>query len=303
METKYKGMGTQLESEIVALQQLHHPNIITLYDVYITSEKIYIVMELMKGGELFDYVVQKGTLTEDEASFIVRKVISALVYMHEKNIIHRDLKPENLMLKRKPLSPHDLEVKIIDFGLSKQLESGPVAQSFLGTRGYLAPEMLQRKEYSHAVDSWALGIIVYVLLCGCLPFDDSSEQIDFGTIQSKFRLRFPKWAKNLSSSAKDLLNHLLDIDPYKRYSARQAFEHPWVSGKDIPKNNYLSSPGRISFGPNPITPKKRAKANQYSHGHHRNNVVARYHHNHHHQRDMMGGTTRHHRKLVRKTSI
>ena len=119
IEQRFAGMMDQFHSEIDALRKLHHPNIIKLYDVYRTNKKIYIVMELMAGGELFDYVVQKGTLTEAEASVIVRMVTSALVYMHECKIIHRDLKPENLLLKHKPNSIYDLEVKIIDFGLSK----------------------------------------------------------------------------------------------------------------------------------------------------------------------------------------
>lgn len=119
IEQRFTGMLDQFHTEIDALKKLHHPNIIKLYDVFSTNTKIYIVMEMMAGGELFDYVVQKGTLTEAEASVIVRMVTSALVYMHECNIIHRDLKPENLLLKHKPNSIYDLEVKIIDFGLSK----------------------------------------------------------------------------------------------------------------------------------------------------------------------------------------
>lgn len=114
-----QSMMDQFYTEIKTLRSLQHPNIIQLYDVFITEDKIYIIMELMSGGELFDYVVQKGTLTEEEASRIVRKVTSALVYMHSKNVIHRDMKPENLLLAHKPRSSHDIEVKIIDFGLSK----------------------------------------------------------------------------------------------------------------------------------------------------------------------------------------
>jgi serine/threonine protein kinase len=120
IEERFQGMMEQFHSEIEALRSLHHPNIIRMFDVYTTEEKIFIVMELMEGGELFDYVVQKGTLTEEEASKIVRKVTSALVYMHSKNIVHRDLKPENLLLRRIPRSSREeVEIKIIDFGLSK----------------------------------------------------------------------------------------------------------------------------------------------------------------------------------------
>lgn len=120
IEDRFQGMMEQFHTEIEALRALDHPGIIQLLDVYITEQKIFIIMELMEGGELFDYVVQKGTLTEDEAASIVRKVTDALVYMHEKNIVHRDLKPENLLLRRIPRNAGDpIEVKIIDFGLSK----------------------------------------------------------------------------------------------------------------------------------------------------------------------------------------
>jgi serine/threonine protein kinase len=154
----------------------------------------------MSGGELFDYVVDKGTLSEVEASRIVQQITSAVAYLHARGIIHRDLKPgmvsrhvalslvvdtltfswtclmlaENLMLTSKS---RGADVKIIDFGLAKLLDADDKTASFLGTRGYLAPEMLQRQAYSMSVDMWALGIIVYVLLCGCLPFDDDGAKI------------------------------------------------------------------------------------------------------------------------------
>jgi len=243
IEQRFRGLLSQFHVEIEVLKELQHPNIIRLEDVYSTSDKIYMVMEMMGGGELFDYVVEKGTLTEEEASGIVRKVTSAVVYMHSLNIIHRDLKPENLLLTHRPNHPGDVpEVKIIDFGLSKFLVSGPTARSFLGTRGYLAPEMLQRRDYSKSVDVWALGVIVFVLLCGCLPFDDDSGVPSDAAVKEKFVLRFPKWARNLSDSAKDLLMHLLDCDPGTRYTAEQALNHPWVAGKSVKPMNFLQSP-------------------------------------------------------------
>jgi serine/threonine protein kinase len=161
IEERFSGMMEQFQTEIHALKDLIHPGIIQLYDVYVTDENIYIVMELMEGGELFDYVVQKGTLTEEEASKIVRKITSALSYMHSKNYIHRDLKPENLLLKREPRPGEDIDVKIIDFGLSKAMEEQPVTGTFLGTRGYLSPEQLSRSDYTKAVDCWALGVIIF----------------------------------------------------------------------------------------------------------------------------------------------
>jgi len=244
IEQQFNGMIAQFQAEIEALRSLNHPNIISLYDVYTTEDKIYIVMELMAGGELFDYVVQKGTLTEAEASTIVRMLTNALAYMHSENIIHRDLKPENLMLTHKPRSAFDINIKIIDFGLCKTMHE-PNASSFLGTRGYLAPEMLQRRLYSKAVDTWALGVIVFVLVCGCLPFDDDTSQLASEAVMlTKFKLRFPSWSRDLSPSAKDLLVHLLDVNPHTRYTAEQAMGHSWIVGSTAGKN-CLQSPGRM----------------------------------------------------------
>ena len=121
----------------------------------------------------------------------------------------------------------------------------PVARTFLGTRGYLAPEILQRRDYTRAVDSWALGVIVFVLLCGCLPFDDDSSTVPSDDlVKAKFVLRFPRWAKNLSPSAKDLLSHLLDVNPRTRFTPEQALGHPWVRGDAAP-GTLLASPGKI----------------------------------------------------------
>lgn len=241
VETKFSGLLDQFYVEIKVLRMLNHANIIKLEDAYDSNGQIFMVMEPMAGGELFDYVVDKGTLSEEEASVMVRKIISALAHMHSKDIIHRDLKPENLLLTSK--FP-DAEVKLIDFGLAKVMTES-VARSFLGTRGYLAPEMLQRDAYDKAIDVWALGIIVFVLLCGCLPFDDDSNKIDTeSAARKKFSLRFPRWAMNLSPSAKDLLHSLLDVNPKTRLTAEEALNHPWVMGKSVGKA-FLESPGKI----------------------------------------------------------
>eukprot|EP00904_Undaria_pinnatifida_P003902 jgi/Undpi1/13512/HiC_scaffold_8.g03171.m1 len=240
MDPKLKPLLDQFQVEIQVLQLLRHPNIIHMEDVFESDVKIHMVMEIMQGGELFDYVVEKGTLSESEASVMVRKVTSALSYMHSLNIIHRDLKPENLLLASKGAIP---EVKIIDFGLAKVLgATEDSAQSFLGTRGYLAPEMLQRESYNKEVDVWALGVIVFVLLCGCLPFDDDSKKLNRAGAFQKFVLRFPRWAQKLSPGAKDLLSKLLTVTPRARLTAKQALEHPWVTGKVAAADNFLESP-------------------------------------------------------------
>ena len=279
IEEKFTGLLDQFYIEIKALETLSHPNIISLIDVFETPSKIYMVMERMSGGELFDYVVEKsmcvctgvtaitgvcciGTLSEEEGALFVRKITSAVAHMHSMNIIHRDLKPENLLLTSKDSS--NIEIKLIDFGLAKIInDPSQSATSFLGTKGYLAPEMLQRNKYDKSIDMWALGIIVFVLLCGCLPFDDDSSKIPSeSAARKKFALRFPKWSNNLSASAKDLLHKLLDVDPKTRYTAEQALNHPWVSGKDVKADNYLQSPSIMGVRRKdlkaPMTPRMQA---------------------------------------------
>ena len=193
----------------------------------------------------------------------------------------------------------------------------PVARSFLGTRGYLAPEMLQRREYSKSVDTWALGIIVYVLLCGCLPFDDGVDAIpstedDLLYLEKKFILRFPRWARNISPSAKDILGRLLDVNPSTRYTAEQALNHPWVKGKTALRSSLLHSPGQMRLTPNGTRVKgiqNGHNPNNLAHPNHRtrNHHKSPGHHHHHHHRRQHHHHNHHHnqpqRQLVRKQSI
>lgn len=259
---KFNGLLDQFHVEITVLQQLRHPHIIYLKDVFESDSHIHMVMEFMQGGELFDFVVDRGTLTEGEAAGMLRGVTSAVAYMHSMGIIHRDLKPENLLLARRigGGGASEAVVKIIDFGLSKILEDNIQTQSFLGTRGYLAPEMLQRESYSKAVDVWALGVICFVLLCGCLPFDDDSSRINKKSAVAKFVLRFPKWAQNLSPSAKQLLRGLLDVDPVSRFTAQAALDHSWMSGGGAAAQNALESPRALRRLPRLGTPQAQRDA-------------------------------------------
>jgi len=181
------------------------------------------------------------------------------------------------------------------------MKNDNLAGTFLGTRGYLAPEMLQRRQYSRAVDAWALGVIVFVLLCGCLPFDDDSSTIfSDDVVRTKFKLRFPRWACNLSPSAKDLLAKLLDVDSRTRITAEEALKHPWICGTTAPKDSMLHSPGRIILTPGKkatptnIAAANRTQMNEMIKNRTRENSVTR-------SRD--NSNPRPHRQLVRKKSI
>ncbi|KAG9406437.1 Calcium/calmodulin-dependent protein kinase type IV [Aphanomyces cochlioides] len=273
IQSKSDDLLEQFQVEIQVLQSLDHPNIIHMEDVYQTDSRICMVTELMEGGELFDYVVHKGTLSEVEASCLVRKITSAIAYMHACGVVHRDLKPENLLLTSK--SPN-AEVKIIDFGLAKLLHDSQT-RSFLGTRGYLAPEMLRRQSYSKSIDVWALGVIVYVLLCGCLPFNDDGSKINsdkaarvslppsyslcesqclgqvwsaIPTLGERFvgkRQGSPSpFARsvNLSQARCPDAARIVEVDSEKRYTAEQACLHPWVTGQRTP-NKFLESPNYL----------------------------------------------------------
>ena len=261
---QFSALADQFAVEIGALRSCDHPNIIKLEDAIVTDGCLYLVMEHLQGGELFDYVVKRGTLSEAEASAILRDLASAVRYMHAKGIIHRDLKPENLLLTREPPCGLFPEVKIIDFGLSKMLtEPTSIATSFLGTRGYLAPEMLKRQHYSKAVDMWAFGVIAYILLCGCLPFDDDSAKIASPVLGRKFELRYPSWAQSLSAGAKSLLASLLDIDPKRRVSAARILDHPWLRGDTAKANSLLQSPAMLRHVPRtPKATRPRAPPNR-----------------------------------------
>ena len=220
-------------------------NIIQIEDHFETSERLYLVFEMLSGGELFDNIIAKGNLNEKEASNIMSKLAFAVMRMHDLNVIHRDLKPENLLLKDRNSDAFDF--RLIDFGLSKVIADDATPSSFLGTQGYLAPEILQRLTYDKAVDIWSMGVICFALLCGCLPFDDDSSPMPSeSAARKKFTLKFPKWAVSLSASAKDLLAHMLDVDPKTRFTAKQVLKHPWILGKTAQESRELLSPALLA---------------------------------------------------------
>jgi len=214
----------KLKQEVEILKRAKHPNIVQLIDEFETPQKLYLVMELVTGGELFDKLVEKGQYNEAEASSIVRKICSAIAYLHSVGIAHRDLKPENLLLH----SGNDTEVKLSDFGLSKLFGEEQVMKTACGTPYYVAPEVLGAAGYDKEVDLWSIGVITYLLLCGYPPFyGESLPEVFEQILKGHFEFNAPYW-DNISAEAKDFIKKLLMVDPDKRLTAENALQHPWI---------------------------------------------------------------------------
>ncbi|KAK9302390.1 hypothetical protein QLX08_005636 [Tetragonisca angustula] len=228
-----KGKEDSLENEIRVLRRLTHPNIVQLLETFEDKHKVYLVMELVTGGELFDRIVEKGSYTEKDASGLIRQVLEAVAYMHDQGVVHRDLKPENLLY----YSPEeDSKIMISDFGLSKMEDSGVMATA-CGTPGYVAPEVLAQKPYGKAVDVWSIGVISYILLCGYPPFYDESDANLFAQIlKGEFEFDSPYW-DDISDSAKDFIHKLMCVNVEERYTCKQALAHPWISGNAASNKN------------------------------------------------------------------
>ncbi|KAL3113124.1 hypothetical protein niasHT_017203 [Heterodera trifolii] len=221
-----KGKEESLENEIRVLKRLRHNNIVQLYDTFEEKHCVYLVMELVTGGELFDRIVAKGSYTEKDASNLIRQVLEAVSFMHDNGVVHRDLKPENLLYYN---HEDDSKIMISDFGLSKTEESGIMATA-CGTPGYVAPEVLQQRPYGKAVDVWSIGVIAYILLCGYPPFYDENDANLFAQIiKGEYEFDSPYWDE-ISESAKDFIAHLMCCDPEQRYTCERALAHPWISG-------------------------------------------------------------------------
>jgi len=210
----------RLKKEIKILKKIRHKNIIQLYDIMESKRNLYFVMEYCKNGELFDYIVKKKRLKEPEACCFFQQIIDGVDYLHNQGIIHRDLKPENLLLD------DNNHIKISDFGLSTFYSKNNYLQTACGTPSYAPPEMLEGHEYNgEATDVWSCGIILYAMLCGTLPFSESQEEI----IVKKIKTHDYSIPNYLSHEAKDLLSHILIIDPKERINISQIKQHSWFN--------------------------------------------------------------------------
>lgn len=210
-----------LTREISIMQKLRHRSIIQLIDIFETASELFLVLELVSGGELFDQIVERGSYSESDAANLIRQVLEGIDYMHRHGVVHRDLKPENLLCASANV------IKIADFGLSKDVESGNL-QTSCGTPSYVAPEVLLGGQYDNEVDIWSIGVITYVLLCGFTPFyGDNQRQLFERILHAKFDYPSPEW-DDVSTTAKDFVSKLLVVNPADRLSAEQALSHPWI---------------------------------------------------------------------------
>eukprot|EP00732_Lithocolla_globosa_P001448 Lithocolla_globosa_v1_NODE_722_length_3383_cov_12.786959.p1 type:complete len:477 gc:universal NODE_722_length_3383_cov_12.786959:1874-3304(+) len=216
-----------LEAEISILQRISHPNIVKIFDVMDTSQYVYIFLELVPDGELFKAISQSA-LDEVTSKVYFAQMLLAVQYLHNNKVSHRDLKPENILLQRNKTTHPYAIVKITDFGLAK-IAANTSMKTVCGTPNYLAPEILRCSSYSNAVDCWSLGVILYAMLSGTLPFQDQGEYMH-GTLN----ILFPEqdW-ENISEDAKDLICLFLNPDPKERLTVKQALSHPWLSDKKV----------------------------------------------------------------------
>uniref|UniRef100_A0A1A7WMI6 MAP/microtubule affinity-regulating kinase 3 n=2 Tax=Iconisemion striatum TaxID=60296 RepID=A0A1A7WMI6_9TELE len=210
----------KLFREVRIMKILNHPNIVKLFEVIETERTLYLVMEYASGGEVFDYLVAHGRMKEKEARAKFRQIVSAVQYCHQKHIVHRDLKAENLLLDA------DMNIKIADFGFSNEFTLANKLDTFCGSPPYAAPELFQGKKYNGPeVDVWSLGVILYTLVSGSLPFDGQNlKELRERVLRGKYRIPF-----YMSTDCENLLKRFLVLNPAKRGTLEQIMKDRWIN--------------------------------------------------------------------------
>ncbi|RUS70223.1 hypothetical protein EGW08_022016 [Elysia chlorotica] len=227
-KTQLNPSGLQkLFREVRIMKMLDHPNIVKLFEVIETEKTLYLVMEYASGGEVFDYLVAHGRMKEKEARAKFRQIVSSVQYCHQKHIVHRDLKAENLLLDS------DMNIKIADYGFSNEFVPGNKLDTFCGSPPYAAPELFQGKKYDGPeVDVWSLGVILYTLVSGSLPFDGQNlKELRERVLRGKYRIPF-----YMSTDCENLLKKFLVLNPMKRASLEAIMKDRWIN-IDYPDND------------------------------------------------------------------
>uniref|UniRef100_A0A4W3H1X3 Ribosomal protein S6 kinase n=1 Tax=Callorhinchus milii TaxID=7868 RepID=A0A4W3H1X3_CALMI len=226
----------------ILLRYGQHPNIITLKDVYDDGKYLYLVMELMRGGELLDRILKQKCFSEREASAVLYTITKTVEYLHSQGVVHRDLKPSNILYVDD--SGNSDSIRICDFGFAKQLraENG-LLMTPCYTANFVAPEVLKRQGYDAACDIWSLGILLYTMLAGFTPFangpDDTPEEILARIGSGKYALTGGNW-DTVSDAAKDMVSKMLHVDPHQRHTAMQVLRHPWIVNREFLSQSQLN---------------------------------------------------------------
>ncbi|XP_077071550.1 peripheral plasma membrane protein CASK isoform X43 [Siphateles boraxobius] len=233
--TSSPGLSTEdLKREASICHMLKHPHIVELLETYSSDGMLYMVFEFMDGADLCFEIVKRAdagfVYSEAVASHYMRQILEALRYCHDNNIIHRDVKPHCVLLASKENSA---PVKLGGFGVAIQLgESGLVAGGRVGTPHFMAPEVVKREPYGKPVDVWGCGVILFILLSGCLPFYGTKERLFEAIIKGKYKVMNPRQWGHISESAKDLVRRMLMLDPAERITVYEALNHPWLKERD-----------------------------------------------------------------------
>ncbi|CAL9702124.1 unnamed protein product [Knipowitschia caucasica] len=219
-----------IEREVSILRQVQHQNIVTLHNVYENRTDVVLILELVSGGELFDFLAQKESLSEEEATQFIRQILEGVHYLHMRKIAHFDLKPENIMLldKNVPLP----RIKLIDFGLAHKIEAGVEFKNIFGTPEFVAPEIVNYEPLGLEADMWSIGVITYILLSGASPFLGETKQDTLENITAvnyEFDEEFFCHTSNLS---KKFISQLLEKDTKKRLTIQEALNHPWIKSNE-----------------------------------------------------------------------
>uniref|UniRef100_A0AAR2KI36 Ribosomal protein S6 kinase n=1 Tax=Pygocentrus nattereri TaxID=42514 RepID=A0AAR2KI36_PYGNA len=236
-----KGKKDPSEEIEILLRYGQHPNIITLKDVYDDGKYVYLVMELMRGGELLDRILQQKGFSEREASAVLCTITKTVEYLHSQGVVHRDLKPSNILYVDETGDPES--IRICDFGFAKQLraENG-LLMTPCYTANFVAPEVLKKQGYDAACDIWSLGILLYTMLAGFTPFangpDDTPEEILARIGSGKYVLSGGNW-DTVSDAAKDIVTKMLHVDPHQRLTAPLVLRHPWIVNRDQLSQSHL----------------------------------------------------------------
>ncbi|KAG7269972.1 hypothetical protein CRUP_021827, partial [Coryphaenoides rupestris] len=243
-KSKCRGKEHMIQNEVSILRQVKHPNIVLLIEEMDTYSELYLVMELVKGGDLFDAITSTNRYTERDASGMLYNLANAIKYLHSLNIVHRDIKPENLLVYEHADGMKSL--KLGDFGLATVVD-GPL-YTVCGTPTYVAPEIIAETGYGLKVDIWAAGVITFILLCGFPPFRGSIEdqEVLFDQIlMGQLEFPLPYW-DHVSDTAKELIRSMLEVEAEQRYTALQVLEHPWVMDEGVCESEHqLAVAGKI----------------------------------------------------------